>query len=262
MPSRPAVSTMTTSKCLACASARPSAATLTGSAGAGVGGAFARCAGVRREDLDAGPLTDHLQLVDRAGALQVAATSSGVWPCPRSHLASLPARVVLPEPCRPASMITVGGVLANASWRVSPPRMPTSSSLTILTTCWAGFSAADTSAPLARSLMRVTNARTTGSETSASSSASRISRVVASMSASVNRPLPRSPDRTPVNRSERDSNTRASLAGFRHRLRGRRGGQHGVQVVFELVADRGRRHLLRRLGSRCRTGRRPTSPAW
>ena len=63
-------------------------------------------------------------------------------PCPLSHFASLPARVVLPEPCRPASMITVGGFLANASWRVSPPRMPTSSSLTILTTCWAGLSAA------------------------------------------------------------------------------------------------------------------------
>ena len=89
------------------------------------------------------------------------ATSSGVCPCPRSHLASLPARVVLPEPCRPASMITVGGVLANASWRVSPPRIPMSSSLTILTTCWAGLSAPETSAPLARSLIRLTNSRTT-----------------------------------------------------------------------------------------------------
>ena len=110
-------------------------------------------------------------------------------------------------------MTTVGGVLANASWRVSPPRIPISSSLTILTTCWAGFSAPETSAPLARSLMRATNARTTGSETSASSSASRISRVVASMSASVSRPLPRRPCRAPVNRSDRDSNTSSSLAG-------------------------------------------------
>jgi len=53
---------------------------------------------------------------------------------------------------------------------VSPPRMVISSSLTILTTCWAGLSAPETSAPLARSLMRATNARTTCSETSASSS--------------------------------------------------------------------------------------------
>ena len=44
-------------------------------------------------------------------------------------------------------MITVGGFLAKRSRRVSPPRMPTSSSLTILMTCWAGFSAWETSAP-------------------------------------------------------------------------------------------------------------------
>lgn len=36
-------------------------------------------------------------------------------PCPFSHLASLPASVVFPPPYRPANMITVGGVLANAS---------------------------------------------------------------------------------------------------------------------------------------------------
>src|SRR5271166_3399585 len=89
--------------------------------------------------------------------------------------------------------------------------MPTSSSLTILTTCCAGLSAPDTSAPLARSLIRCTKARTTGSDTSASSSASRISRVVASISASVRRPLPRRPARAPVSRSDSDSNTPASL---------------------------------------------------
>ena len=49
-------------------------------------------------------------------------------------------------------MITVGGFLANRSRRVSPPRMVTSSSLTILMTCCAGFSASLTSAPRARSL--------------------------------------------------------------------------------------------------------------
>ena len=78
-----------------------------------------------------------------------------------------------------------------------------SSSLTILTTCWAGLSAPETSAPLARSLMRPMKVRTTGSDTSASSSARRISRAVASISASVSRPLPRRPDSAPVNRSER-----------------------------------------------------------
>ena len=46
-------------------------------------------------------------------------------------------------------MMTVGGFLASRSLRVSPPRIETSSSLTILTTCCAGFSAPETSAPSA-----------------------------------------------------------------------------------------------------------------
>ena len=57
------------------------------------------------------------------------------------------------------------------------------------------------------------NALTTGSATSASSSAMRISRSVASMSASDRRPLPRSDVKTLSSRSERVSNTSASLAG-------------------------------------------------
>ena len=55
------------------------------------------------------------------GRCRSAATSSGVWPCSLSQRPSLPARVVLPAPCRPASRMTVGGVFANASRRVSPP---------------------------------------------------------------------------------------------------------------------------------------------
>ena len=144
-------------------------------------------------------------------------------------------------------MITVGGVLAKASWRVWPPRMPISSSLTILTTCWAGFSAPETSAPLARSLMRAMKARTTGSDTSASSSASRISRAVASMSASVSRPLPRRPASAPVNRSDRDSNTAASLA-VRSRCRARPSpGRLGRRTA--LADSRPVRPFDRRLGS-------------
>ena len=104
-------------------------------------------------------------------------------------------------------MITVGAVLAKRTSRVSPPRIPTSSSLTILMTCWAGFSAWLTSAPRARSLTLAMNALTTGSATSASSSAMRISRAVASMSASDSRPLPRREVKTLSRRSERVSNT-------------------------------------------------------
>ncbi len=104
-------------------------------------------------------------------------------------------------------MITVGGCLANWSRRASPPRTSTSSSCTILMTCWAGLSAWDTSAPRARSFSRAMNALTTGSATSASSSASRISRAVASMSASVSRPLLRSLEKIPESRSLSVSNT-------------------------------------------------------
>ena len=149
------------------------------------------------------------------GRCRSAATISGVLPCPLSHSASLAASVVLPEPCRPASMMTVGGTLANRSRLVSPPRMPTSSSCTILMTCCAGFSAAETSSPLARSLTRAMNCLTTGSATSASSRAMRISRVVASMSAADSRPRPRSAEKTCVNRSDRVSNTLSRLPAVR-----------------------------------------------
>ena len=104
-------------------------------------------------------------------------------------------------------MITVGGLLANRTRRVSPPRMLMSSSLTILTTCWAGLSAWDTSAPPARSLICAMKSLTTGNATSASSSAMRISRAVALMSASDSLPLLRSEEKTVVSRSESVSNT-------------------------------------------------------
>ena len=104
-----------------------------------VADAVARLGG---EDVDPGLLADDLQLGDRVGSLQVGGDQQrACGPGPCSQRASLPASVVLPEPCRPASMITVGGTLASSIRRVSPPRMPMSSSLTILMTCWAGFSA-------------------------------------------------------------------------------------------------------------------------
>ena len=54
-----------------------------------------------------------------AGRCRSAATSPGLRPSLRSSSASLAAAVVLPEPCRPASRITVGGRPANASLRVA-----------------------------------------------------------------------------------------------------------------------------------------------
>ena len=91
--------------------------------------------------------------------------------------------------------------------------MRTSSSLTILMTCWAGLSALLTSSPRARSLIAAMNERTTGSATSASSSAIRISRAVASMSASDSRPLPRRLVKTAESRSESVSNNRSPHVG-------------------------------------------------
>src|SRR3954454_18757291 len=115
-------------------------------------------------------------------------------------------------------MTTDGDVFAICNGRALPPRISTSSSLTIFTTCCAGFSACATSAPRARSLTAAMNSRTTGNATSASSSAMRISRAVASMSASVSRPLPRSDLKTDSSRSESVSNMSAASLRCRGQL--------------------------------------------
>ncbi len=82
--------------------------------------------------------------------------------------------------------------------------------MTILTTCWAGLSAPETSAESARSRTAAVNARTTVTATSASSRARRISRTVASMSASDSRPLVRRFLKVEVSRSDRLANTAGS----------------------------------------------------
>ncbi len=142
------------------------------------------------------------------GRWRSAAISSGVWPSDFIHCASLPARVVLPAPWRPASMMTVGGFFDQFRSRASPPSTCTSSSLTILTTCWAGLSALETSSPRARSRTAAVKVRTTDTATSASSRARRISRIVLSTSASLRRPWPRRPLSDSVMRSERLLNTK------------------------------------------------------
>src|SRR5436189_186477 len=94
------------------------------------------------------------------------------------------------------SMITVGGWGAGASRWPLPPRSPTSSSWTTLTTCWAGVSDLRTSWPTAFSRTRSTKARTTLKLTSASRRATRTSRRASWMFSSVRRPrAPNTPDR-------------------------------------------------------------------
>ena len=117
MPSRPAVSMTTTSKCFARASARPAAATSTGSPGPApaISGASGAVPGCGANTLTPARSPTILSWLTAPGRCRSQATSKGVWPCPRSHRASLPASVVFPAPCRPASMITVGGVFAKNS---------------------------------------------------------------------------------------------------------------------------------------------------
>src|SRR3989442_14647756 len=88
------------------------------------------------------------------------------------------------------SMIPVGGWGAGASRWPLPPRSPTSSSWTTLTTCWAGVSDLRTSWPTAFSRTRSTKARTTLKLTSASRRATRTSRRASWMFSSVRRPRP------------------------------------------------------------------------
>src|SRR6478735_11990126 len=142
-----------------------------------------------------------------AGRYGSAATNSGRRPCLTTCRASLALEVVLPEPCRPTIATTAG---LPDRWKVRSPadRSATSSSLTILTTCWPADRLSSTSWPMARSRTRATKSLTTLKLTSASSSARRTSRIAASTSASVTRPRPVSPARVLRRRSLRVSNMR------------------------------------------------------
>ena len=100
-------------------------------------------------------------------------------------------------------MMTVGGFFANSSRRCWPPRIATSSSLTICTTCWAGLSALLTSSPRARSRTLPVKSLTTSSATSASSRARRISRTVPSTSDAESLPFVRRFLKVSASRSER-----------------------------------------------------------
>src|SRR6266542_4483413 len=144
-----------------------------------------------------------------AGRWRSAATSAGALPSFLSISASLAAAVVLPEPCRPASRITVGGRPAKASRESPPPITAVSSSWTIFTTCCPGVRLFSTSSPTARSRTRPTKSLTTRKLTSASSRARRTSRRAASTCASDSRPCPRRLAKMSCRRSESESNKEA-----------------------------------------------------
>src|SRR5579884_2046939 len=196
---RPAVSTMTTLRPRRAASSSDVRATATGRSGTP---SPAACTGTSRRR----PRTRSCSTA--AGRCRSAATSSTPRPWLLRWRASFPAAVVFPEPCSPASITTVGGFELIVSLPVVPPSVVTSSSCTILMTCCAGVRLLATSAPFARSLIRLMNARTTRTFTSASSSARRISRATSSTSSSLRRPRPRRRVKIESKRSERASNMR------------------------------------------------------
>ena len=125
-----------------------------------------------------------------AGRYTSHATSSGRrCCCLRSRPASLAQLVVLPAPCKPAIMTMVGGLGAMVKRVVWPPSRATSSSLTILMTCWVGDRLSRISASVAFSVTVLMKSLATLKLTSASSSAMRISRMASLISDSVSRPL-------------------------------------------------------------------------
>ncbi len=98
-------------------------------------------------------VADDLQLLDGGGTVDVAGGEQRLFALLFEGPASLAPLVVLPAPCRPTSMTTVGGCEPKVSFCVSPPMSAVSSSLTILTTFWAGVRLSSTSAPTQRSVV-------------------------------------------------------------------------------------------------------------
>ena len=92
---------------------------------------------------------DDLELLARGGAIHVHRDQHGPMAALLEPCGQLAAVVVLPEPCRPAIKITVGGCEANLKRAVSLPSSAISSSRTILITCSEGERAVSTSVPTA-----------------------------------------------------------------------------------------------------------------
>ena len=116
-PSRPAVSTMTTSYSLV-------ARVLDRRRGPPRPGRRRRCRARARRPATPARSPTTCSWLTALGRCRSAATSSGVWPwlCEPAAPACRPASSCR-RPAGPASMITVGGVLAKRSRRVSPPRI-------------------------------------------------------------------------------------------------------------------------------------------
>ena len=173
-----------------------------------------------------------------AGRYGSAATSNGRRPCLTMWRASLAVLVVLPEPCRP-TIATTAGLPERWNTRSPVPRRSTSSSWTILTTCWPAVRLARTSPPMAFSRTRATKSFTTLKLTSASSSASRTSRMAVSTSASLIRPRPVRLPSVARSRSLRVSNTARSGLPWLVRAGWVATGGHGRSGGARVLTHRG-----------------------
>ncbi len=143
----------------------------------------------------------------------------------------------MPEPCRPAIRITVGGRGEKLSPREAPPISAVSSSRDDLDDLLAGVELADDVRPQAALLDLAVNSLTTLKLTSASSSARRISRIARSMSCSLSVPRWRTSERVACSFSERASNIGLSPC--------RRSRADLRQAAGERTSDRGRSRARR-----------------
>ena len=121
--------------------------------------------------------------------------------------------VVFPEPLSPVTSTVDGEVGPVSKCFASPPRISTSTSLVILTTCCPGVRLFITSSVSACSLILATNSRATRKLTSASKRAFLISRRASSTSFSVSLPLLPKGLKTPASRSDKASNMKISSIG-------------------------------------------------
>ena len=95
-----------------------------------------------------------------AGLYTSHATSNGFFPCFLNKFANFPAVVVFPEPCKPTSIIIVGGFGVKFTLLSTPPNNSTNSSFTIFTTCCPGVNDFSTSCPNAFSCIVFINSFT------------------------------------------------------------------------------------------------------
>ena len=199
MCSRPAVSTMTTSKPV-----------LRASTIAPLARAHRVHLARRVEDPQFGLPPEHVQLLDRGGPPHVGRDEQRVAPLPHQPAPELRRRRRLARALQPEQHDHARRLRRAASARPAGPRRArSSSSRTIFTTCCAGVRLRSTSWPTARSRTRSMKAFTTLKLTSASSNAIRISRSADSTADSDSRASPRKVRNTSWSRLLSESNIRA-----------------------------------------------------